>query len=47
MWTITTHGFTFQELLILAAMNIEARSVSDEKREQKHRTTEVEVTHAV
>jgi hypothetical protein len=29
MWRITTRGFTLQEVLILAAMNIEARSDSD------------------
>jgi hypothetical protein len=30
MWRITTRGFTLQEVLILAAMNIAARGVSDQ-----------------
>jgi hypothetical protein len=32
MWKITTHGFTLQEVLILAAMNIATAVMAVEKR---------------
>lgn len=32
MWKITTHGFTLQEVLILAAMNIATAVIAAEKR---------------
>jgi hypothetical protein len=32
MWKITTHGFTLQELLIMAAMNLAERTDSDRQR---------------
>ena len=34
MWKITTRGFTLQEVLIMAAMNIAARTDSDRQRER-------------
>jgi len=34
MWKITTRGFTLQEVLILAAMNIAAAVIAAEKRGQ-------------
>jgi hypothetical protein len=34
MWKITTCGFTLQEVLILAAMNIATAVIEDEKRGQ-------------
>jgi hypothetical protein len=34
MWKITTYGFTLQEVLILAAMNIATAVIAAEKREQ-------------
>ncbi len=32
MWKITTHGFTLQEVLIMAAMNLAERTDSDRQR---------------
>jgi hypothetical protein len=32
MWKITTRGFTLQEVLILAAMNIATAEIAAEKR---------------
>jgi len=32
MWKITTHGFTLQEVLIMAAMNVVTRTDSDRQR---------------
>jgi hypothetical protein len=34
MWKITTRGFTLQEVLILAAMNIATAVIAAEKRGQ-------------
>lgn len=34
MWKITTRGFTLQEVLILAAMNIATAGIAVEKRGQ-------------
>jgi hypothetical protein len=34
MWKITTRGFTLQEVLILAAMNIATAVIAGEKRGQ-------------
>jgi hypothetical protein len=34
MWKITTRGFTLQEVLILAAMNIATARIAVEKRGQ-------------
>jgi hypothetical protein len=34
MWKITTRGFTLEEVLILAAMNIATPVIADEKRGQ-------------
>ena len=35
MWRITTRGFTLQEVLILAAMNIATRTGKAVKRDQE------------
>jgi hypothetical protein len=35
MWKITTRGFSLQEILILAAMNIASRNEKDGERNQR------------
>ena len=36
MWKITTRGFTLQEVLIMAAMNLAERTDSDRRRRANH-----------
>ena len=36
MWKITTRGFTLQEVLIMAAMNLAERTDSDRQRRANH-----------
>jgi hypothetical protein len=48
MWKITTRGFTLQEVLILAAMNIATAVIAAEKDEQgaSHNNTKRSI-HAI
>jgi hypothetical protein len=48
MWKITTRGFTLQEVLILAAMNIATAVMAAEKRGQglSHNNTKKSI-HAI
>ena len=36
MWKITTRGFTLQEVLIMAAMNLAERTDSDRQKRANH-----------
>ncbi len=36
MWKITSRGFTLQEVLIMAAMNLAERTDSDRQRHANH-----------
>jgi hypothetical protein len=47
MWRITTHGFTFQEVLVLAAMNIEDDETSDQETQVKASQNKKEVIRAI
>ena len=47
MWRITTHGFTFQEVLVLAAMNIEDHGTGDQETQVKTSQNKKKVINAI